>query len=143
MHLVARQSCEVSLTQHQGDRTGCALGNRAAVDLVARIRAGLTDPERPFATYLFTGPTGTGKTQMAKALAGFLYGDESRLVRVDMGEMTGPESVARLIGDRYDPRGLLTNAVRQQPFSVVLLDEARRRTPRCCSSSCSCSTRVG
>ncbi|GAB5540295.1 MAG: hypothetical protein SangKO_000550 [Sandaracinaceae bacterium] len=102
---------------------------RAAVDLVARIRAGLTDPERPFATYLFTGPTGTGKTQMAKALAGFLYGDESRLVRVDMGEMTGPESVARLIGDRYDPRGLLTDAVRQQPFSVVLLDEVEKAHP--------------
>jgi len=102
---------------------------RAAVDLVARIRAGLTDPERPFATYLFTGPTGTGKTQMAKALAGFLYGDESRLVRVDMGEMTGPDSVARLIGDRFDPRGQLTDAVRQQPFCVVLLDEVEKAHP--------------
>ncbi|MGE3634306.1 MAG: AAA family ATPase, partial [Sandaracinaceae bacterium] len=66
---------------------------RAAVDLVARIRAGLTAPGRPFASYLFTGPTGTGKTQMAKAIAGFLYGDESRLVRIDMGEMSGPDAV--------------------------------------------------
>ena len=102
---------------------------QAAVDVVARIRAGLTDRERPFATYLFTGPTGTGKTQMAKTIAGFLYGDESRLVRVDMGEMSGPDAVARLIGDRWDPHGLLTDAIRQQPFSVVLFDEIEKAHP--------------
>jgi len=99
----------------------------AAVDLVTRIRGGLTAPDRPFATYLFTGPTGTGKTQMAKTIAGYLYGDAaSRLVRIDMGEMSGPDAVARLIGDRYDPRGLLTDAVRAQPFCVVLLDEIEK-----------------
>lgn len=101
----------------------------AAVDLVARIRAGLTDAERPYASYLFTGPTGTGKTQMARAIAGFLYGGEQRLVRVDMGEMSGPDAVARLIGDRFDPRGMLTDAVRQQPFCVVLLDEIEKAHP--------------
>ncbi len=102
---------------------------RAAVDLIARIRAGLTDRDRPFATYLFTGPTGTGKTQMARAIAGFLYGDESTLIRFDMGELSGPDAVPRLIGDRYDPRGLLTDAVRERPFSVVLLDEIEKAHP--------------
>ncbi|MBZ0117760.1 MAG: AAA family ATPase, partial [Sandaracinaceae bacterium] len=99
---------------------------RTAVDLVARIRAGLTDPRRPYGTYLFTGPTGTGKTQLSKAIAGFLYGDAARLVRFDMGELSGPDAVSRLIGDRFQPRGLLTEAVRQQPFCVVLLDEVEK-----------------
>ncbi|MCC6877514.1 MAG: AAA family ATPase [Sandaracinaceae bacterium] len=99
---------------------------RTAVDLVARIRAGLTDPRRPYGTYLFTGPTGTGKTQLSKAIAGFLYGDAARLVRFDMGELSGPDAVSRLIGDRFQPRGLLTEAVRQQPFCVVLLDEIEK-----------------
>ncbi|HJL29287.1 MAG TPA: AAA family ATPase, partial [Polyangiaceae bacterium LLY-WYZ-15_(1-7)] len=100
----------------------------AAADLVMRIRAGLTDPGRPWGAYLFTGPTGTGKTQLTKTLASYLFGDD-RLVRFDMGELSGPDAVARLIGDRWEPRGMLTEAVRQQPFCVLLLDEIEKAHP--------------
>ena len=79
---------------------------------------------------LFTGPTGTGKTELATAIAEYLYGDQSRLVRVDMGEMSGPDAVARLIGDPWNPEGLLTSRVRSQPFCVVLLDEIEKAHPR-------------
>jgi ATP-dependent Clp protease ATP-binding subunit ClpC len=131
--VLLRPSSELSDEELERSFGGHVMGQpdavRAAVDLVARIRAGLTDPHRPYATYLFTGPTGTGKTQMAKAIAGFLYGDEARLVRFDMGEMSGPDAIARLIGDRYQPRGLLTEAIRQQPFSVLLLDEIEKAHP--------------
>lgn len=101
-------------------------------DLILRIRAGVTDPKRPFGTYLFTGPTGTGKTQLAKALASYLFAQHAategtdRLIRFDMGELSGPDAVARLIGDRWAPRGLLTEAVKQQPFCVLLLDEIEK-----------------
>ncbi|MEM6559156.1 MAG: AAA family ATPase [Myxococcota bacterium] len=101
----------------------------AAVDLVMRIRAGLTERARPYATYLLTGPTGTGKTELAKALSEYLYGATERLLRFDMGEFVGPDAVARLIGDRWNPAGLLTDAVRKQPFSVVLLDEIEKAHP--------------
>jgi ATP-dependent Clp protease ATP-binding subunit ClpA/ATP-dependent Clp protease ATP-binding subunit ClpC len=109
------------------------MGQPAAVaamrDLVVRIKAGLNDAGRPFGVYLFTGPTGTGKTEMAKCLAEYLYGDESRLVRFDMSEMTGPDAPARLIGDRFQPEGALTGKVRSQPFCVVLLDEIEKASP--------------
>ncbi|MEL7305407.1 MAG: AAA family ATPase [Myxococcota bacterium] len=101
----------------------------AAVDLVMRVRAGLTERSRPYATYLLTGPTGTGKTELAKALSEYLYGATERLLRFDMGEFAGPDAVARLIGDRWNPAGLLTDAVRKQPFSVVLLDEIEKAHP--------------
>ncbi|HVH98957.1 MAG TPA: AAA family ATPase [Enhygromyxa sp.] len=98
-------------------------------DLIVRIKAGLCDPGRPYGVYLFTGPTGTGKTEMAKALAEYLFGDENRLVRLDMSEYNVPGAAARLIGDRYSPEGLLTSRVRAQPFCVVLLDEVEKADP--------------
>ena len=109
---------------------------RVAAELVIRVRAGLTDPKRPFGVLLFTGPTGTGKPQLAKELASYLYGasedglgEPERLVRFDMGELSGPDAVPRLIGERGAPRGLLTEAVRQQPFCVLLLDEIEKAHP--------------
>ncbi|MFO0754993.1 MAG: AAA family ATPase [Byssovorax sp.] len=102
---------------------------RVAVDLVARIKAGLTDPRRPYGVYLFTGPTGTGKTELAKHIAEHLYGSAARLVRFDMSELSGPDAPARLIGHRYHPEGLLTQRVAEQPFSLVLLDEIEKAHP--------------
>ncbi|MCY1078093.1 AAA family ATPase [Archangium lansingense] len=99
---------------------------RAACDLVSRIHAGLTDPRRPYGVYLFTGPTGTGKTELARALATYLYGDASRLVRLDMAEFQTPDAVARLTGDAWQPEGRLTRLIREQPFSLVLLDEIEK-----------------
>ena len=101
----------------------------AACDLVHRIRAGLTAPRRPYAVYLFTGPTGVGKTELAKAIAEYLYGDGSRLARLDMGEHGDPDAAARLVGDQLQPRGLLTEQVQQQPFCVLLLDEIEKAHP--------------
>ena len=109
------------------------MGQSAAVDamvqLVLRIKAGLTDPSRPWGVYLFTGPTGTGKTEMAKCLAEYLYGSTSRLLRFDMSEYGDPDAPARLIGDRARPEGALTSRVRVQPFGVVLLDEVEKAHP--------------
>ncbi|WP_437677372.1 AAA family ATPase [Sorangium sp. So ce131] len=102
---------------------------RAAADLVARIKAGLVDPRRPYGVVLFTGPTGTGKTELAKCMAELIYGSASRLLRFDMSEQSGPDAPARLIGDRYAPDGLLTQRVREQPFSLVLLDEIEKAHP--------------
>jgi ATP-dependent Clp protease ATP-binding subunit ClpC len=101
----------------------------AAADIVMKVRAGLADPARPLGVYLFTGPTGTGKTELATALAEYLYGDVTRLLRFDMSELSGPDAPSRLIGDRFTPEGLLTQKIREQPFSVVLLDEIEKAHP--------------
>lgn len=95
------------------------------VDLLVMIKARLSRPRKPLASFLFIGPTGTGKTEMAKTLARFLFGDPSRLVRFDLNEFSDPVSVQRLIGgcEAGSPEGLLTARIREQPFSVVLLDE--------------------
>jgi len=109
---------------------GQPVATRAAADVILKVRAGLADPARPVSVMLFTGPTGTGKTELANAIAEYLYGDQTRLVRIDMGEMSGPDAVARLIGDPWNPEGLLTSRVRSQPFCVVLLDEIEKAHPR-------------
>lgn len=102
---------------------------RAASELVARIKANLVDPRRPYGVFLFTGPTGTGKTELARCIAEYLFGDQRRLVRLDMSEFSGRDAVGRLVGDAFEPEGLLTTAVREQPLSVVLLDEIDKAHP--------------
>ncbi len=97
--------------------------------LIATLKAGLAESRRPYGVFLFTGPTGTGKTELTKYLATWLYGRPDRLLRLDMGEHGDPWSTSRLIGDSQRPEGLLTEAVRRQPFSVVLMDEIEKAHP--------------
>ncbi|MEK6798494.1 MAG: AAA family ATPase [Planctomycetota bacterium] len=104
---------------------------RAVADAVRRSRAGLGDPNRPIGSFLFLGPTGVGKTELCKALAGFLFDDESAFIRIDMSEFMEPHSVARLIGAPpgyigYEEGGRLTEAVHRKPYSVVLFDEIEK-----------------
>jgi ATP-dependent Clp protease ATP-binding subunit ClpB len=107
---------------------------RAVSDAVRRSRAGISDPNRPTGSFLFLGPTGTGKTELARALAEFLFDDERAMVRIDMSEYSEKHSVARLVGAPpgyvgYDEGGQLTEAVRRRPYSVVLLDEVEKAHP--------------
>ena len=114
------------------------IGQRAAVravsDAVRRSRAGIADPDRPTGSFLFLGPTGVGKTELAKALADFLFDDERSMVRIDMSEYSEKHSVSRLVGAPpgyvgYEEGGQLTEAVRRRPDSVVLLDEVEKAHP--------------
>ena len=97
----------------------------AVVDLVTLVKAGVTDPNKPFGVLLFVGPTGVGKTELARALAELLFGDPARMVRLDMSEYATYEAYERLIGQGATP-GLLTSTVRERPFSVLLLDEIEK-----------------
>lgn len=102
----------------------------AVVDLVTLVKAGLNDPNKPFGVFLFVGPTGVGKTELARALAEHLFGDVNRLVRLDMSEYATYEAYERLIGNTArNEAGLLTSTVRERPFSVILLDEIEKAHP--------------
>ena len=106
----------------------------AVANAIRRSRAGLSDPNRPTGSFLFLGPTGVGKTELCKALAGFLFDSEDHLIRIDMSEFMEKHSVARLIGAPpgyvgYDEGGYLTEAVRRKPYSVLLLDEVEKAHP--------------
>ena len=103
----------------------------AVADAIRRSRAGLSDPNRPYGSFLFLGPTGVGKTELCKALASFLFDSEEHLIRIDMSEFMEKHSVARLIGAPpgyvgYEEGGYLTEAVRRKPYSVILLDEVEK-----------------
>ena len=106
----------------------------AVADAIRRSRAGLSDPNRPSGSFLFLGPTGVGKTELSKALAGFLFDTQDSMVRIDMSEFMEKHSVARLIGAPpgyvgYEEGGYLTEAVRRKPYSVILLDEVEKAHP--------------
>jgi len=106
----------------------------AVSDAIRRSRAGLSDPNRPYGSFMFLGPTGVGKTELSKALAGFLFDTEESMIRIDMSEFMEKHSVARLIGAPpgyvgYDEGGYLTEAVRRKPYSVILLDEVEKAHP--------------
>ncbi|MEO7055453.1 MAG: AAA family ATPase, partial [Caldimonas sp.] len=106
----------------------------AVANAIRRSRSGLSDPNRPTGSFLFLGPTGVGKTELCKALAGFLFDSEDHLIRLDMSEFMEKHSVARMIGAPpgyvgYDEGGYLTEAIRRQPYSVLLLDEVEKAHP--------------
>ena len=106
----------------------------AVSDAVRRSRAGIADPNRPIGSFLFLGPTGVGKTELAKSLAEFLFDDESAMIRIDMSEYGEKHSVARLVGAPpgyvgFDAGGQLTEAVRRRPYSLVLFDEVEKAHP--------------
>ena len=106
----------------------------AVSDAIRRSRAGLSDPNRPYGSFMFLGPTGVGKTELCKALAGFLFDTEESMIRIDMSEFMEKHSVARLIGAPpgyvgYDEGGYLTEAVRRRPYCVILLDEIEKAHP--------------
>jgi ATP-dependent Clp protease ATP-binding subunit ClpB len=113
---------------------GQSAGVTAVSDAVRRARAGVSDPDRPTGSFLFLGPTGVGKTELAKALAAFLFDDERAIIRIDMSEYSEKHSVARLVGAPpgyvgYEEGGQLTEAVRRRPYCVVLLDEVEKAHP--------------
>jgi ATP-dependent Clp protease ATP-binding subunit ClpB len=106
----------------------------AVADAIRRSRAGLQDPKKPIGSFIFLGTTGVGKTELAKALAGYLFDDEAMMTRIDMSEYQEKHSVSRLVGAPpgyvgYDEGGQLTEAVRRKPYSVILLDEIEKAHP--------------
>ena len=114
------------------------MGQDDAIDLVGdaiiRARAGIKDPHRPIGSFLFLGPTGVGKTEIAKALAEFLFDSEEHIVRIDMSEYMEKHAVSRLVGAPpgyvgYEEGGQLTEAIRRKPYSIVLLDEIEKAHP--------------
>ncbi|MGY0502090.1 ATP-dependent chaperone ClpB [Nocardia sp. FBN12] len=126
------------LLRMETEVAGRVVGQEEAVqavsDAVRRARAGVADPNRPTGSFLFVGPTGVGKTELAKSLADFLFADERAMVRIDMSEYSEKHSVARLVGAPpgyvgYDQGGQLTEAVRRRPYSVVLFDEIEKAHP--------------
>jgi ATP-dependent Clp protease ATP-binding subunit ClpB len=107
---------------------------RAMSDAIRRSRAGLSDPNKPYGSFLFLGPTGVGKTELSKAVASFLFDTEESMIRIDMSEFMEKHSVARLIGAPpgyvgYEEGGYLTEAVRRRPYSVILMDEVEKAHP--------------
>jgi ATP-dependent Clp protease ATP-binding subunit ClpB len=123
------------MEDYLGERViGQAEAVREVSDAVRRARAGISDPNRPTGSFMFLGPTGVGKTELAKALAEFLFDDERAMIRIDMSEYSEKHSVARLVGAPpgyvgYEQGGQLTEAVRRRPYSVVLLDEVEKAHP--------------
>ncbi len=122
----------LSMETHLGERLiGQRKAVRAVSDAVRRSRAGISDPNRPTGSFLFLGPTGVGKTELAKSLADFLFDDEHAMIRIDMSEYSEKHSVSRLVGAPpgyvgYEEGGQLTEAVRRRPYAVVLLDEVEK-----------------
>ena len=122
----------LSMESRLGERlVGQKPAVRAVSDAVRRSRAGISDPNRPTGSFLFLGPTGVGKTELAKSLAEFLFDDERAMVRIDMSEYSEKHSVARLVGAPpgyvgYEEGGQLTEAVRRRPYAVLLLDEVEK-----------------
>ncbi len=125
----------LSMEDRLGERLiGQKKAVRSVSDAVRRSRAGISDPNRPTGSFLFLGPTGVGKTELAKALAEFLFDDERAMIRIDMSEYSEKHSVARLVGAPpgyigYEEGGQLTEAVRRRPYSVLLLDEVEKAHP--------------
>ena len=126
------------LVQAEGQLAKRVIGQEEAITSVAnavrRARAGLQDPDRPLGSFIFLGPTGVGKTELARSLADFLFDSEQAMIRIDMSEYMEKHSVARLIGAPpgyvgYDEGGMLTEAVRRRPYSVILLDEIEKAHP--------------
>ena len=108
----------------------------AVANAIRRARAGLQDPNRPLGCFIFLGPTGVGKTELARALAEFLFDDEQAMIRIDMSEYRKSTRVSRLIGAPpgyigYDEAGQLTEAVRRRPYPSCCSTRSKRRTPRC------------
>ena len=125
----------LTMEEHLRERVvGQEMALEVVSDAIRRSRAGLQDPNRPLASFIFMGPTGVGKTELARALAGFLFDDEHALIRIDMSEYMEKHSVSRLIGAPpgyvgYEEGGQLTEAVRRRPYSVVLFDEIEKAAP--------------